>query len=111
MDVLQPFMWAGHPAPSATLPAGVWGRRLLSAPGALWAPAPAQHHPALPAAPLRPLGGSLALEPGEWSRARRLSDGEDPGGVGTRELELWFSQLCINRQKLLQMRSHMSLQL
>lgn len=111
MDVLQLFVWTRHPAPSATLPAGVWGWRLLSAPRALRAPAPTQHHPALPAAPLWPLGGSLTLESGEWLRARRLSDREDPGGVGTSELELQFSQLCINRQKLLQMRSHMSLQL
>ena len=111
MDVLQPFMWPWHPAPSATLPAGVWGRRLLSAPRALRAPAQAQQHPTLPSAPLRPLGGSLALEPGGWRRARRLSDREDPGGAGTSELELQFSRLCINWQNLLQMRSHLSLQL
>lgn len=90
MDVLQPLLWPRHPAPSAALPAGVWGRRLVGAPGALRTSAPAQHHPAVPAAPLRPLGGPLPLEPGEWSQARKLLEREDPGGVGTSELEQWF---------------------
>lgn len=71
MDVLQPLLWPRHPAPPAALPAGVWRRRLLCAPRALRAPPPAQHHPALSAAPLRPLGGQLPLEPGEWAPGRR----------------------------------------
>lgn len=63
MDVLQPLLWPRHPAPPAALPPGVRGRRLLGAARALWAPPSAQCHPALSAAPVWPLGGSLPLEP------------------------------------------------
>lgn len=97
MDVLQPLLRPGHPAPPAALPAGVWGRRLLGAPRALRTPPPAQHHPALPAAPLWPLGGALPLEPGEWEQTSRLSEGEGVKGVGPRELEQGFVQLLISR--------------
>lgn len=107
MDVLQPLLWPWHPAPPATLPAGVWGGWLLSASRALWTPPPAQHHPTLPAAPLWPLGGSFPLEPGEWDQTSRLSEGEDLKGVGPRELEQWFSSLFLISRNVLQTTSLM----
>lgn len=78
MDVLQPLLWPWHPAPSASLPAGVWGGWLLRASGALRTSPPAQRHPALSATPLWPLGGSFPLEPGEWDWVRRLPEWEGP---------------------------------
>lgn len=109
MDVLQPILWPWHPAPPATLPAGVWGRRLLSASRALRASPTPQHHPALPAAPLWPLGGSLPLEPGEWDQTDRLLGWGwgDPRGVSPRELQQWFSHLFFISRNFLPTRFHM----